>query len=47
MGQGYKIHNFQKFEIKSTEMQLLYDFSKEYKELKEKYNQKLKSLKGN
>ena len=42
MGQGSKIYNFQKFEIKSTEMQLLYDFSKEYKELKEKYNKKLK-----
>lgn len=42
MGQGFKIHQFQKFEIKSTEMQLLYDFSKEYKELKEKYNKKLK-----
>lgn len=42
MGQGSKIYNFQKFKIKSTEMQLLYDFSKEYKELKEKYNKKLK-----
>lgn len=42
MGQGFKIHQFQKFEIKSTEMQLLYDFSKEYKELKQKYNKKLK-----
>lgn len=42
MGQGFKIHQFQKFEIKSPEMQLLYDFSKEYKELKQKYNKKLK-----
>ena len=42
MGQGLKIHQFQKFEIKSPEMQLLYDFSKEYKELKQKYNKKLK-----
>lgn len=42
MGQGFKIHQFQKFEIKSTEMQLLYDFSKEYKELKQTYNKKLK-----
>lgn len=42
MGQGFKIHQFQKFEIKSTEMQLLYNFSKEYKELKQKYNKKLK-----
>lgn len=42
MGQGFKIHQFQKFEIKSTKMQLLYDFSKEYKELKQKYNKKLK-----
>ena len=41
MGQGFKIHQFQKFEIKSPEMQLLYDFSKEYKELKEKYKKKL------
>lgn len=42
MGQGFRIHQFQKFEIKSTEMQLLYAFSKEYKELKEKYKKKLK-----
>lgn len=42
MGQGFKIHQFQKFEIKSTEMELLYAFSKELKALKEKYNQKLK-----
>lgn len=42
MGQGFKIHQFQKFEIKSTDMQLLYNFSKEYKELKQKYNKKLK-----
>lgn len=42
MGQGFKIHQFQKFEIKSTEMKLLYAFSKEYKELKEKYKKKLK-----
>lgn len=42
MGQGFKIHQFQKFEIKSTEMELLYAFSKEYKELKEKYKKKLK-----
>ena len=42
MGQGFKIHQFQKFEIQSPEMQLLYDFSKEYKELKQKYNKKLK-----
>lgn len=44
MGQGFKIHQFQKFEIQSPEMELLYAFSKEYKELKEKYNQKLKGL---
>lgn len=42
MGQGFKIHQFQKFEIQSPEMELLYAFSKEYKELKEKYNKKLK-----
>ena len=42
MGQGFKIHQFQKFEIQSTEMQLLYAFSKEYKELREKYKKKLK-----
>ena len=42
MGQGFKIHQFQKFEIQSSEMELLYAFSKEYKELKEKYNKKLK-----
>lgn len=42
MGQGYKIHQFQKFEIKSTEMQLTYNFSKEYKQLKEKYDKKMK-----
>jgi hypothetical protein len=42
MGQGFKIHQFQKFEIKSKEMQLTYDFSKEYKQLKEKYDKKLK-----
>ena len=44
MGQGFKIHQFQKFEIKSKEMQLLYAFSKEYKELKEKYKKKLKGF---
>ena len=42
MGQGFKIHQFQKFEIKSKEMQITYDFSKEYKQLKEKYDKKLK-----
>lgn len=42
MGQGFKIHQFQKFEIQSPEIELLYAFSKEYKELKEKYNKKLK-----
>ena len=42
MGQGFKIHQFQKFEIKSPEMELIYAFSKEYKELKEKYKKKLK-----
>lgn len=42
MGQGFKIHQFQKFEIQSPEMELLYAFSKEYKELKEKYKKKLK-----
>jgi hypothetical protein len=42
MGQGFKIHQFQKFEIQSPEMQLLYAFSKEYKELKQKYKKKLK-----
>ena len=46
MGQGFKIHSFQKFEIQSPEMQLTYDFSKELKELKEKYNQKLKGDKN-
>lgn len=44
MGQGFKIHQFQKFEIQSPEMKLLYDFSKEYKELKQKYNNKLKGV---
>lgn len=43
MGQGFKIHQFQKFEIQSQEMELLYDFSKEYKKLKQKYNKKLKN----
>ena len=42
MGQGFKIHQFQKFEIKSPEMKLIYAFSKEYKELKGKYKKKLK-----
>ena len=42
MGQGFKIHQFQKFEIQSQEMELLYAFSKEYKELREKYKKKLK-----
>lgn len=42
MGQGNQIHYFKKFEIKSKEMQLTYDFSKEYKELREKYDKKLK-----
>ena len=42
MGQGFKIHQFQKFEIQSPEMELLYAFSKEYKELKRKYKKKLK-----
>ena len=42
MGQGFKIHQFQKFEIQSPEMQLLYAFSKEYKELKQKYKKKWK-----
>lgn len=42
MGQGNRIHYFQKFEIKSKEMQLTYDFSKELKQLKEKYDKKLK-----
>ena len=44
MGQGFKIHQFQKFEIQSQEMKLLYAFSKEYKELKQKYNKKLKGF---
>ena len=44
MGQGHKVHTFQKFDINSKEMQLTYDFSKELKELKEKYNQKLKGF---
>lgn len=47
MGQGFKIHNFQKFEIKSTEMQLTYDYSKELKELKNNYKNKIESMKGN
>ena len=42
MGQGFKIHQFQKFEIQSQEMELLYAFSKEYKELRKKYKKKLK-----
>lgn len=42
IGQGFRIHQFQKFEIQSQEMELLYAFSKEYKELKEKYKKKLK-----
>ena len=42
MGQGQKIHSFQKFEIKTKEMQLTYDYSKELKQLKEKYNKRLK-----
>lgn len=42
MGQGNRIHYFKNFEIKSKEMQLTYDFSKEYKQLKEKYDKKLK-----
>lgn len=42
MGQGFKIHQFQKFEIQSQEMEFLYAFSKEYKELREKYKKKLK-----
>lgn len=44
IGQGQKIHSFQKFEIKTKKMQLIYDYSKELKVLKEKYN---KELKGN
>lgn len=42
MGQGHPIHNFHKFEIKSKEMQLTYDFSKELKQLKEKYQKQMK-----
>ena len=42
LGQGYKTYSFQKFEIKSKEMQLTYDFSKEYKQLKEKYKNQMK-----
>lgn len=42
MGQGFKIYQFQKFEIQSSEMELLYAFSKELKQLKEKYKKKLK-----
>lgn len=42
MGQGQKIHSFQKFEIKTEEMRLTYDYSKELKQLKEKYNKRLK-----
>lgn len=42
MGQGQKIHSFQQFEIKTKEMQLTYDYSKELKQLKEKYKKKLK-----
>lgn len=42
IGQGQKIHSFQKFEIKTEEMRLTYDYSKELKQLKEKYNKKLK-----
>lgn len=44
MGQGQKIHSYRKFEIKSKEMQLTYDFSKELKQLKEKYNKQLKEV---
>lgn len=42
MGQGNRIHYFKKIEIKSKEMQITYDFSKELKQLKEKYDKKLK-----
>ena len=42
MGQGNRIHYFKKFEIKSKEMQITYDFSKEYKELREKYKNQMK-----
>ena len=42
MEQGQKIHSFQQFEIKTKEMQLTYDYSKELKQLKEKYKKKLK-----
>ncbi len=46
MGQGHKVHTFMEFEIKSKEMQLTYDFSKELKQLKEKYNKQLKEVKN-
>lgn len=42
LGKGYKTYSFQKFEIKSKEMQPTYDFSKEYKQLKEKYKNQMK-----
>ena len=40
--EGTKFYFFQEFKIETKEMQLTYDFSKELKELKEKYNKKLK-----
>lgn len=40
-GKG-QIHFFETFEIQTKEMQLTYDFSKEFKQLKDKYNQRLK-----
>lgn len=40
--EGTKFYFFQEFKIETKEMQLTYDFSKELKQLKEKYNKKLK-----
>lgn len=40
--EGRKFYFFQEFKIETKEMQLTYDFSKELKQLKEKYNKKLK-----
>lgn len=36
-----QIHFFETFEIQTKEMQLTYDFSKEFKQLQNKYNQQL------
>ena len=40
--EGTKFYFFQNFKIETKEMQLTYDYSKELKQLKEKYNKKLR-----